>query len=365
MKATHTIRIKNTLLIAIVLFATVLSSCKKKEEAAAPAGAYDSGVFIVNEGPFGSGTGTVSHYDRNTKVTTNDIFQLANGYPLGNIAQSMNVINGYSFVVVNSANKIEVVNGADFKSLTTINGLTQPRNILQISNEKAYVTEWGAGGTVGAIKIINLINGDILNTIAFGRKGPEKMLKKGALVYVTCKGGYGYDSVVSVINSNTNLVSTNVEVGPNPDGIVEDANGKLWVLCVGKFKSDFSGLEKYGQLVKLNPTTNTVEATFVLNTSSDVYSQPSGLSINTAKNILYYNYDGKVYSQTTNATSLQSTIFANRSFYSLGVDPATNIIYAGDAGNFSSPGKVVRYNANGTRMDSLNVGIIPGSFYFR
>ncbi len=354
--------IKTILLIGGIALATTLVSCKKKKtEAVTPVVSYESGVLVVNEGPFGSGTGTVSHYNKNSQVVTNDIFQLTNQFPLGNIVQSINFINGKGYIVVNNTNKIIIVEQNDFKYTGTITGFASPRTILQIDNDKAYVTEWGSGG-FGKINILNLSTNTISGSIAIQRSGPENMLKKGNLVYVTCKGGYGADSVVTVINSSTDAIVTNITVGANPDDIKEDINGDIWILCAGKYKSDYSSLEIPGSLAKINPTNNAVTTSFSF---SSIYSQPAGLELNSAKDKLYFNYDGGINSQSITTTSLDNTILVARNFYSLGIDPTTNIIYAGDAGNYSSEGKVIRYSSNGLKIDSLNVGIIPGSFYFK
>lgn len=361
MKSIKTNSLKNFFLLSMIAGVSILCSCENKSEEATPTGQYKEGVFIVNEGPFGSGTGTVSHYNRGTRVLTNDIFQRVNLFPLGNIVQSVNIFNEKGYIVVNNANKIEVVEDGTFKILGTITGVTQPRNILQINNDKAYVTEWGESGN-GTVKVISTAFNAVVKIINIGRKGPEKLYKKGNYVYVTCKGGLGNDSMVTVINSTTDVVVKNIDAGPNPDGIVEDQSGKLWVLCTGQWKNDYSSLEKPGRLVKINTNSNTVETSYSF---SSIYSQPAGLTINKGKTKLYYNYDGKICTQDIYHPSLQTNAIVNRSFYSLAIDPVTNIIYAGDAGNFSSNGKVIRYNASGNKLDSLNVGIIPGSFFFK
>ncbi len=350
------------LLISTAVLVVSFSACKKKTETETPTGTYQTGVFVVNEGPFNSGTGTISYYNRDSKVVTNDIFQLANQLPLGNIVQSINMFNGKGYIVVNNANKIEVVEAHEFKSIASISGLTSPRSMLQVDDSKAYVTEWGSATVPGSVQIINLNTNTVMRSIATGRKGPENMVKKGNYVYVTCKGAYDYDSMVTVINTLTDGVVANIAVGPNPDDIAVDADGFIWVLCSGKYKSDYSSLEFPGRLVKINPTTNTVVTSFVL---SSLYSQPAGLDLSTDKRTLYYNYDGAIHTQAIASANLETAALVNRSFYSIGIDPTTNIIYAGDAGNYASEGKVVRYTIAGAVIDSLNVGVIPGGFFFK
>ena len=192
--------------------------------------------------------------------------------------------------------------------------------------------------------------------------GAEKMVKSGNYVYVSCKGGFGKDSVVSVINTATDAVVSTISVGASPSGIEIDANGKIWVLCGGEWNSGYTSLNKTGKLVRIDPSTNKIDRTFDFTSTT---SKPSNLTINAAKNKLYYNYQGRVYSQDITATALSNTILINKSFYGMGVDPTNDYIYGADAGNFASPGYVFRYNNTGAKIDSMKVGIAPGAFSFR
>jgi len=180
-------------LLMMVLTITSMSilGCKKDETSPSlTPGAYDAGVFITNEGQFGNGTGSVSFYNRTSGVVTNMVFETANdGATLGNIVQSMEIYNSKGYIMVNNANKVVVVNGSDFKFVTSITA-TLPRYFLGIDNGKAYVSEWGTGGVNGAIKVINLANNTVSSSIGTG-KGAEKMVKSGNYVYVSCQGGFG------------------------------------------------------------------------------------------------------------------------------------------------------------------------------
>jgi hypothetical protein len=348
----------------LVVWSTVLSSivsCAPKDKEEEPTSTYKGGVFVVNEGPYGSGSGSISYYNTATRYVINDIFESVNQFPLGNIVQSINVFGNKAYIVVNQANKIEIVSSDNFKSVGAINNLSNPRNVLVVNNDKAYLTEWGASGSDAFVKVINTQVNTVYKNINLGRHGAEKMLLVGDYVYVSCKGGFGKDSVLSVISATTDLKVQNIKVGPSPDGMVQDVNGNIWVLCIGEWKDDYSSLEKSGRLVMLNSAGIAIEKSFAF---SSAYSQPSGLCISPDKTTLYYNYDGKVYSQNIHSTALDSKVVANRSFYGLDVDPATGIIYASDPGNYSSDGKVIRYMPSGQKIDSFTVGVIPSSFFF-
>lgn len=352
--------------LSALALAIAFTSCKKDDPetpAPTPVGTtYDNGVFITNEGPYLNGTGTVSFYSRSTASISNDIFQTKNTYPLGNIVQSMEIFNGKGYIVVNNAGKVEVVDGSSFASNGVISGLTYPRYFLGIDNSKGYISEWGSNGINGAIKVVDLNTKTVTATINTG-KGAEAMVKVGNNVYVTCSGGYDNDSVVTVIDATTNAVVTTITVGANPKNIKVDAGGKVWVLCSGQYAPyPATNLVKTGKLVRIDASTNTVDLTLPF---ASVYSQPLNLVINNAKTTLYYSYDGKVYSQLSTASVLNTTAIISRNFYGLGIDPANDYFYGSDAGDFSSNGKVIRYNTLGLAVDSFTVGVIPGYFCFK
>nr|MBA3971173.1 hypothetical protein [Bacteroidota bacterium] len=165
-----------------------------------------------------------------------------------------------------------------------------------------------------------------------------------------------------VINSLTNTSITSINVGANPKNIKMDANGKLWVLCSGQWDPTYTFLIKPGKLVRIDTATNLVDLSLPF---ASTFSQPSSLVINAAGNTLYYSYNSAVYSHAHTSSALNATALINRNFYGFGVDPVTNYFYGSDAVDFSSNGKVIRYNAAATVVDSFAVGVIPGNFYFK
>lgn len=352
----------NSFFIGALAASALLTSCTVKKDDAAPIERFSNGVYVTNEGGFQKGNGSVSFFNTNSKIISNDIYGTANGgAALGDVVQSMYIVDSTAYVVVNYSNKVEVVRANTFKHITTITDVTSPRYFLPVSTQKAYISQWGSG-TTGEIKILNLTNNAITGTIAVGN-GPEKLLKYGNNIYVTCSGGHGFDENVYVINSTTDAVAAKIKAGPNPSGIVQDVDGKIWVLCSGQYNLyPTPGLQKSSKLVRINPATNTVEATFDF---TSLTSQASSLTIDANKTTLYYTYSGKVFTLNINATALNPKSLINKSFYGLGIDPITNVIYGADATDYTSAGKIVRYNTNGVALDSATAGIATSGFYFK
>ena len=59
-------------------------------------------VFVINEGPFNSGHGSVSLYDPNSNSVVEDYYYQQNNSYLGNIVQSVTKYNNKYYIVNNN-----------------------------------------------------------------------------------------------------------------------------------------------------------------------------------------------------------------------------------------------------------------------
>lgn len=328
---------------------------------------YENGTLICNEGPFTSGTGTISFYNRESGEVENNVFQTVNSRPLGNIVQSTSTHNNQVYIVVNNANKIEVANSEDFTSIGVIEGLALPRYFLGIDDNKAYVSQWGSDGVTGSIGVLDLGSNTLGSNIATA-SGPERMLLHNNQVWVACSGGFGTANVVQVIDVATNSVLQSIEVADNPNSLQLDAEGDLWVLSSGNrvFNEDFTiDLENSttGALQEINTQSFTVSHSF----DFDQVAGASDLVVNSDGSTLYYLYNGDLRSQSTSSSTFDDTVLVPFAFYyGIGFDLAESVLYASDPIDYTGNGVVYKYNSDITAItDTLNVGIVPnGGFNF-
>jgi hypothetical protein len=318
---------------------------------------FTNGVFVINEGQYLNGNGSISYYDNANKSVIKDAFYNFNKFTLGNVVQSMEVGTAQNYIVVNNSNNVTVVDATDFQYQNTITGLKLPRYFKKIDNQKAYITQWG--DSTGAIKVYDL-NTKIITKTIWLAKGAENMTLLGNRMYVTCNGGLGNEDKLAVVDIDKDSLLALLPVGPNPNGIAVDANNYIWILCSGQYDTSYTFLKNPGKLIRINTFTNAIDRT--INFPS-IYSQPLNMQMNAAKDMLYFNYDGHVMAKSTNDVTIGNAII-NRYFYGLGVDPKTNIIYAADAKDNSSNGQVIRYTPAGIAIDSFGVGILPNGFVF-
>lgn len=346
---------RNYYLFLSLFLLSLASACTSDDESPAPvATGFGTGIYIVNEGPFTNGTGTISYYNREDASVEQAIFSTANdGLPLGNIVQSMMKYNGQAYMVVNNSNKIEVADSRTFESTGSVEDLALPRYMLPINETKAYVSQWGNDGLTGSVAVVDLATNTVNSTIPTG-SGAEKMLQIENKVYVTNSGGFGRDSILTVIDANTDELIESIVLGDNPSSLQVDANGALWVLCGGYTDFYDASNNTNGGLYKI--VDGTLTATF------DLSNGASNLVINNTGDRLYFTMNGGVYSFDLATEMLNTTPFINRYFYDIAVDVNGNILGA-DAKDFVAEGEVVIYDANGMELSTFGVGLIPGSFW--
>ena len=132
------------------------------------------GVFVINEGNFLAGNGSLSFYSYASAKIFNNIFSQANGRALGDVPNSMVISGNKGYVVVNNSGKIEVVDKNTMKSSRTIDSLISPRHILLINSEKAYVSSIYSN----SLTIINLQTNSVSGHINI-RRSSEAMVLLG------------------------------------------------------------------------------------------------------------------------------------------------------------------------------------------
>lgn len=349
-------------ILASLVSAVFFVSCDNNDDVQdVPLGAYDNGALILNQGGFGNGNASVSYVSNDFATFQNGVFSVVNPtVNLGDTAQDMGFYNNFAFIILNGSDKIEVVDRYSFETVATITtGLDNPRYIA-FANGKGYVTNWGNGSDANDdfVAVLNLTDFTVSSTIPVV-EGPERIVENNNKLYVAHYGGYGYGSTISVINAATNTVSTSIPVGDLPNSL-EVKNGNLYVICGGK--PSWADAETAGKLVKVDLSNNTVTSTV----NFAAATHPSNMEIE--NDAIYYTVDSGVFKTTLSATTLPTTaLFTTTSqgvygVYSFKVE--NNKIFVGDAGDYSSNGKVYIYSLTGVLEHDYTVGVIPAGFYF-
>lgn len=320
----------------------------------------ERGLFICNEGNFQYGNATLSYYDPTTKTVENEIFYRANAMKLGDVAQSMIIHNGIGWVVVNNSHVVFAIDPTTFKEVGRITGLTSPRYIHFVSDDKAYITQiWD-----NRIFIINPKRYEVTGYIEVPdmtseQGSTEQMVQLGKYLYVNC---WSYQNRLLKIDTETDSIVAELEVGIQPTSLALDYNGKLWTVTDGGYEGSPYGYEAPA-LYRIDPETFSIERTFSF-TKGDA---PSEVQINGRGDTLYWINDD-IWSMSVDADRVPVRPFLDSRgtiYYGLTVDPKSDEVYIADAVDYTQQGKIYRYSARGELLDEFYVGIIPGAFCWK
>jgi len=340
-------------LITTVIILLLVASCTESDYITDDVASVvsGSGVFIVNEGNFRAGNGSLSWFSYDSVKISNDIFRKITKRPLGDVPNEMVVGGNRGYIVVNNSGKIEVVNANTLKSVTTISDLNSPRNIALISSDKAYITSMYSD----SVTILNLKKNIVSGFINI-RRTSEAIVLAGTKAFVANWFG---GSEVMVINTLNDRVIDSISVGNEPESMELDRNNMLWVLCNGGWMREY-----FAELDCINTNTFRVQKRLIFPSKQD---SPSCLKISPSRDTLYYLEKG-VRKLSIDDNLLPAITFISEGdhiFYKMGINPLNGEVIVTDAVDYQQNGFILRYKRKGIFISTIQAGIIPGSICFK
>lgn len=317
-------------------------------------GEYSSGFFVINEGLFNFGNGELSFYNSNTKTFYNKVFQASNGFSPGDIPFSVCSDNFYLYLVINNSNKIWKLRRDNLKISGYLDNIDSPRWMC-IHDTMAYVSSF----TQPFLYAINLKEFEVKSHIQTNRPLENLVTVNDELwgLHWSRYHSTTTNNMVMIVNTKTGVLTDSINVGIEPNSMVKDVNGDVWVLCSGGYQQD----EK-ARIFCINPVTHQIKKQINFMLSSDY---PISLCSNQAGDTLYF-LNKHLYALPFTASSVPSTpiAYSNQSnFYKVSFFIAGNALIVSDAGDYQHDGKVLLFSNNGCALDTLPAGIIPGNIF--
>ncbi|TNJ43461.1 cell surface protein [Tamlana fucoidanivorans] len=344
-----------------ILSLLLLQSCSQDDDDTVfPKGDYENGILVSGEGS-GAGTGSISFIANDFSDSENLIYKKVNGTELGTFLQSMAFSKAKAFIVVDNSNTITVVDRYTFKKegeITT--GLATPR-FLTVVGDKAYVTNWGAAvdETDDFVAVIDLNSLQLIKTISVSN-GPERIIEKDGKLFVSHKGAYTNNNVISVISINDDSVKE-IVVKDRPDELFFSDSGALVVLSEGRTLYDASW----------NVTGHTQAGISMINTSSlsvdleltfEEGEHPSLMVYE--DDMIYYALNGAIFKMNAEATALPSSSILTAEGYLYAMEVEDNRIYATNT-SFSDVSTLNIYDVTTQeKIDSKEVALGASKIYF-
>lgn len=348
------------LLLSIILF---FNSCEDDTDCCPvpdPEAKYQSGIFVLNEGNFGSANASVTYINEDTETVGAGIFNNINDYSLGDTAQSMEMFEDMAIIVVNVSNKIEIVNRYTFEILATINTNLQNPRYAEVLDGNIYVTNWGDGMDPADdfVAIFDLADFSFIRSVPVS-EGPEMLVSANNKIFVAHTGGFSFNNIVSVIEKDATEVETEIEVGDLPNSMLISGND-LWVLSGGK--PSYADVETPGQLSKIDLTNNEVVESIGF---PEKNIHPANLNI--AGSDAYFTVGKSVFKYTPGEGLPDSAEYSlNDAAFLYGFEIYEGKIYvASPNADFTGDGNLFIYAlSDGTLINRFSVGINPNGIYF-
>lgn len=318
------------------------------------------GIYILNEGSFGSSTGDVSFLDPDSLTITNNLFFAANGTSVGDVVQDMLIHDTLGIIVVNNSNKLRIVNINTFELIKDIS-VTLPRRIVKATSDKAYVSCWN-----GTVRILDLHQLALTGSMSMDENYPEGMTVVDNRAFICLSSGFDFGVMenqhrtVSVVNVLTDSIVDTIQVGYNPLKMAYDEEShRLYVACGG---SEYTTPKAYGGIYIISVSqlrTIDVIRTQPGDAAPDTL-YPSGIWIEDDHCYFVNHFAGNITIFHKYTKARTGTIEGNN--YNVAVDPYSGLILAT---TMSSDGKLKIFNQSLELIEERSVGEYPSTIVFR
>ena len=319
------------------------------------------GVLVLNEGSYTNANSTLSFYDTEKDSVMNYLFYRVNGAPIGDVGQSLCLVDGKLFIVVNNSKYIYKVDARTIQCDTTQpykldSVFLSPRYMHAVAPNKAYVSDLISRN----LWIIDPQTLTLSGAVAMG-KPTETMVQVGRELFLTNYSRYYADDIqnntVQVVDVENDLKVAEIEVGYEPNGMVVDGQGMVWVLCEG----DVNDFDVPSTLWRIDPR---LRRASLMRTFEE---KALSLAIDPTGNYLYYFHNGDLHRCSVDAPEADDSFCIpadGRLLYKISVNPQNGDLYVSDAKNYVVNGSVYRYTSDGLLLGSFNAGICPGYMLF-
>lgn len=350
-------RFKNfSFLLLAGLALSLLNSCNPTpDDPVVPQPAtIGKGVFVLSEGLFGNANASLTFYDPDVDTTANNLFYRVNNAPIGDVGQSLALVDGKLFLVVNNSNYIYKVDANTLKYEAKLEEFYSPREMYIVAPNKAYVSDLQGTG-------LWIVNPQDMTHCGFVETGKptENLMPLGNELWITNWSNYYQpqttNNSVQVVDMQNDVKVAEIEVVTEPNSMVVDKNGMLWVLCANGWESSTYSLCKINPMLKQLVETYTFDGGY-----------PSHLCIDKTGTKLYFIDSDIRCFDITDETLLNASFIAaeGRSFYNMAVNPANGDLYITDAKDYVQNGTVYRYSSDGVLLNQFNAGICPSAMVF-
>ncbi len=314
-------------------------------------------AFVLNEGSMKKNNATMTYFDWATdEVYEGDLFMAQNKIAMGDVAQDIIVGDDNNLYVIMSSSKIiyKLNNvGVRQSDLSVAKELGDPRYGVY---EDGYLYVTCYGGYVAKIDT------KTMKTVANVQIGlnPEYIVEEDDKLYCTCSG-WGKDKRVAVIDMKTFDKATYFDVMDNPDRIIEvddhifvQGYGQYWNYPWGELNTKTGEFKELGSASAWTSYRNTLYL---------AYSETNWTTRVTTTT--FYSYDVKTGTKSKGSFLKNAPKeLGSSSVYGMNVNEYTGDIYVMTS-DFANNGKIYHFKNDGTFVKVFeSTGVNPRKIVF-
>ncbi|MDR2425391.1 MAG: hypothetical protein LBD59_11840 [Prevotellaceae bacterium] len=308
-----------------------------------------TGLYILSEGYFGTGTSDIAFYDVKNDVFTPKYFNQKNGRTLGDTGNDLALYGSKLYCVVSGSSgyegHIEIINpqtGVSQKSVTiTENGAVAMPRCITFYQNKAYITTFS--NTVVRLDTAQL---EIDGHAALSGTFAEGICHYNGKLYV-CNSGQGSGTTVSVVDIASFSEERTLTVPQNPIAIAATSAGEIYFTT-----GDLSWNEgPASNLHILNATSGQVTKTFDVRASRIALNRDFVYAVDFDWGN-YSDYICKINLKTQVVTDLADRIEDFTMIYNVSINPANNDVYITNTGQ-----NVLVWNKNDEEQKRFETGV--------
>lgn len=346
----------NWLLLSLLI--TIAIGCEKRPPStiSKPVSAGRK-AMIINEGAYGNGNASVSLLNLDDGTLHPNYYEEINGESLGDVLQSATIINDNIFLLVNSSNKIVVIDKHTFKKKGSM-PIAQPRYLYPFGDSLALVSSF----YYSKIHVINTQTFRIVNEIQMPYQHTEQLWIEGNHAYA-CNWNANNTQLYKISLATLQIIDSIGLAGKAPHSIFKDKRGKLWV---------FGGNKEHQAPASISIIENEqLSASFVFDSKFEIVKP----HYDSASDYVYYinidylfQHDQGIYRMSGTSNTLPNMAFVpaepHQYFYGISIDPKQNHVYIANPKGFTQNGVLDVYDNTGAYLRSIQGGLGTSKVYF-
>lgn len=313
-----------------------------------------TGVYVGNQGNFSDANGTVTYYE---PASGNVIVDAVPN--LNTLVQHITLHGDTGYIVANTSDRIDMFDLNTRERTGQITAVAGPRFLAVADDGTAYVTNLFSN----TVTILDLVNSTTAGTIPTG-SNPEDIVFLGTHAFVA-NHGFGFDSTLTRIDTETNLVTTTIDLGCDGPRVLElDGQQDIWAVCTGKtvYNSDFTEIieQTSGQVVVLNEA-GTVLERFERDAQLGTAAAGQDSFHDPVTDQLFVVQDPSILRFDTTTNTFLDTIELSGTdpIGGIAYDASNDLLYVARVPDYTSAGYVSLHTLDGMETDRFTTGIAP------